>query len=152
MAALAQMRLSGKKRLLQELREQHALEQGSSQCLDEHQWQLLGALVRSLRSPSPSQPGSSVVARTFPVVSGLGRGRKGVRGEDGRSVQGLPKGSSACSNENCSESAFEIRAQMGSVIPGKRGPCHLKGLTIGRKNVYVTGLSCGSSRCFLARW
>ncbi|XP_059531950.1 evC complex member EVC isoform X2 [Myotis daubentonii] len=43
-AALAQMRLSGKKRLLQELREQHALEQGSSQCLDEHQWQLLGAL------------------------------------------------------------------------------------------------------------
>ncbi|XP_014393769.1 PREDICTED: LOW QUALITY PROTEIN: ellis-van Creveld syndrome protein [Myotis brandtii] len=43
-AVLAQMRLSGKKRLLQELREQHALEQGSSQCLDEHQWQLLGAL------------------------------------------------------------------------------------------------------------
>ncbi|CAK6433311.1 unnamed protein product [Pipistrellus nathusii] len=43
-ATLAQMRLSGKKRLLQELREQHALEQGSSQCLDEHQWQLLGAL------------------------------------------------------------------------------------------------------------
>ncbi|XP_007953962.1 ellis-van Creveld syndrome protein [Orycteropus afer afer] len=42
--ALAQMRLSGKKRLLLELREQHALEQGSSQCLDEHQWQLLRAL------------------------------------------------------------------------------------------------------------
>ncbi|KAM9237905.1 evC complex member EVC isoform 1-T1 [Dugong dugon] len=41
---LAQMRLSGKKSLLQELREQHALEQGSSQCLDEHQWQLLKAL------------------------------------------------------------------------------------------------------------
>ncbi|XP_059743333.1 evC complex member EVC isoform X4 [Bos taurus] len=41
---LAQMRLSGKKSLLQELREQHALEQGSSQCLDEHQWQLLRAL------------------------------------------------------------------------------------------------------------
>ncbi|XP_073093966.1 evC complex member EVC isoform X4 [Manis javanica] len=41
---LAQMRLSGKKSLLQELREQHALEQAPSQCLDEHQWQLLGAL------------------------------------------------------------------------------------------------------------
>ncbi|XP_064344241.1 evC complex member EVC isoform X3 [Camelus dromedarius] len=41
---LTQMRLSGKKTLLQELREQHALEQGSSQCLDEHQWQLLRAL------------------------------------------------------------------------------------------------------------
>ncbi|XP_043303659.1 ellis-van Creveld syndrome protein isoform X6 [Cervus canadensis] len=41
---LTQMRLSGKKGLLQELREQHALEQGSSQCLDEHQWQLLRAL------------------------------------------------------------------------------------------------------------
>ncbi|XP_058402690.1 evC complex member EVC isoform X2 [Diceros bicornis minor] len=41
---LTQMRLSGKRSLLQELREQHALEQGSSQCLDEHQWQLLRAL------------------------------------------------------------------------------------------------------------
>ncbi|XP_023375952.1 ellis-van Creveld syndrome protein, partial [Pteropus vampyrus] len=41
---LTQMRLAGKKSLLQELREQHALEQGSSQCLDEHQWQLLRAL------------------------------------------------------------------------------------------------------------
>lgn len=41
---LTQMRLAGKKNLLQELREQHALEQGSSQCLDEHQWQLLRAL------------------------------------------------------------------------------------------------------------
>ncbi|XP_037384996.1 evC complex member EVC isoform X2 [Talpa occidentalis] len=41
---LTQMRLSGKKGLLQELREQHALEEGSSQCLDEHQWQLLRAL------------------------------------------------------------------------------------------------------------
>ncbi|XP_013362294.1 PREDICTED: ellis-van Creveld syndrome protein isoform X2 [Chinchilla lanigera] len=44
LATLAQMRLSGKKRLLQELREQHALEQGASPCLDEHQWQLLKAL------------------------------------------------------------------------------------------------------------
>ncbi|XP_053421901.1 evC complex member EVC isoform X1 [Nycticebus coucang] len=44
LATLAQMRLSGKKRLLQELREQRALEQGSSQCLDERQWQLLKAL------------------------------------------------------------------------------------------------------------
>uniref|UniRef100_A0A8C3YLQ6 EvC ciliary complex subunit 1 n=1 Tax=Catagonus wagneri TaxID=51154 RepID=A0A8C3YLQ6_9CETA len=41
---LTRMRLSGRKGLLQELREQHALEQGSSQCLDEHQWQLLRAL------------------------------------------------------------------------------------------------------------
>ncbi|XP_058923434.1 evC complex member EVC isoform X2 [Kogia breviceps] len=41
---LTQMRLSGKKSLLQELREQHALEQDSSQCLDGHQWQLLRAL------------------------------------------------------------------------------------------------------------
>ncbi|XP_037685308.1 ellis-van Creveld syndrome protein isoform X5 [Choloepus didactylus] len=41
---LTRMRLSGKQSLLQELREQHALEQGSSQCLDEHQWQLLRAL------------------------------------------------------------------------------------------------------------
>ncbi|XP_060004512.1 evC complex member EVC isoform X3 [Lagenorhynchus albirostris] len=41
---LTQMRLSGKKSLLQELREQHALEQDSSQCLDEHQRQLLRAL------------------------------------------------------------------------------------------------------------
>ncbi|XP_032110065.1 ellis-van Creveld syndrome protein isoform X8 [Sapajus apella] len=44
LATLTQMRLSGKKRLLQELREQRVLEQGSSQCLDEHQWQLLRAL------------------------------------------------------------------------------------------------------------
>ncbi|XP_046279493.1 evC complex member EVC isoform X2 [Marmota monax] len=43
-ATLAQMRLSGKKSLLQELREQQALEQGSSHCRDEHQWQLLQAL------------------------------------------------------------------------------------------------------------
>ncbi|GAB1289602.1 Ellis-van Creveld syndrome protein homolog [Apodemus speciosus] len=41
---LAQMRLSGKKRLLQELHEQLALEQGVSPCLEEHQWQLLRAL------------------------------------------------------------------------------------------------------------
>lgn len=45
--ALAQMRLSGKKRLLQELHEQLALEQGVSPCLEEHQWQLLRALVRT---------------------------------------------------------------------------------------------------------
>ncbi|XP_021572422.1 ellis-van Creveld syndrome protein [Carlito syrichta] len=44
LATLVQMRLSGKKRLLQELREQCALEQGSSPCPDEHQWQLLKAL------------------------------------------------------------------------------------------------------------
>ncbi|KAM6220849.1 evC complex member EVC [Rhynchocyon petersi] len=41
---LVQMRLSGKRSLLQELREQHVLEQGSSQCLDKHQWQLMKAL------------------------------------------------------------------------------------------------------------
>ncbi|KAM4854728.1 evC complex member EVC isoform 2-T2 [Thomomys bottae] len=44
LAALTQMRLSGKKRLLQELREQLVLEQSLSQCLDEQQWQLLKAL------------------------------------------------------------------------------------------------------------
>uniref|UniRef100_A0A8D2B3P7 EvC ciliary complex subunit 1 n=1 Tax=Sciurus vulgaris TaxID=55149 RepID=A0A8D2B3P7_SCIVU len=44
MASLAQMRLSGKKNLLQELREQQALEQGSSHCRDGHRWQLLQAL------------------------------------------------------------------------------------------------------------
>ncbi|XP_039087970.1 ellis-van Creveld syndrome protein isoform X2 [Hyaena hyaena] len=44
LTALTHMRLSGKKGLLQELREQHALEQGSSPCLEEHQWQLLRAL------------------------------------------------------------------------------------------------------------
>ncbi|KAM7157418.1 evC complex member EVC isoform 2-T2 [Molossus nigricans] len=43
-ATLAQMRLSGKKGLLQELREQQALERGSALCLEEHQWQLLRAL------------------------------------------------------------------------------------------------------------
>lgn len=52
LAALAQMRLSGEKRLLQELREQHVLEQGSSPCLDEHQWQLLEALVSPARAPA----------------------------------------------------------------------------------------------------
>jgi ellis van creveld syndrome protein 1 len=49
------MRLSGKKRLLQELREQHALEQGASPCLDEHQWQLLKALVRWCHPAHPRQ-------------------------------------------------------------------------------------------------
>ncbi|XP_051056212.1 evC complex member EVC isoform X1 [Phodopus roborovskii] len=44
LTVLAHMRLSGKKRLLQELREQLALEQGASPCLEEHQWQLLRAL------------------------------------------------------------------------------------------------------------
>ncbi|XP_049637608.1 evC complex member EVC [Suncus etruscus] len=43
LAAVAQMRLSGKKNLVQELREQQALEQAAP-CLDEHQWQLLRAL------------------------------------------------------------------------------------------------------------
>ncbi|XP_062068848.1 evC complex member EVC isoform X1 [Lepus europaeus] len=43
-ATLTQMQLCGKRSLLQELREQHALEQASSQCLDAHQWQLLKAL------------------------------------------------------------------------------------------------------------
>lgn len=51
--ALAQMRLSGKKRLLQELHEQLALEQGVSPCLEEHQWQLLRALVRTQCSLCP---------------------------------------------------------------------------------------------------
>ncbi|XP_036083377.1 ellis-van Creveld syndrome protein isoform X3 [Rousettus aegyptiacus] len=53
-ATLTQMRLAGKKSLLQELREQHALEQGSSQCLDEHQWQLLSALRTLLEAATES--------------------------------------------------------------------------------------------------
>ena len=55
---LAQMRLSGKKRLLQELHEQLALEQGVSPCLEEHQWQLLRALVRTRCPPAPALPRS----------------------------------------------------------------------------------------------
>lgn len=57
--ALAQMRLSGKKRLLQELREQLALEQGASPCLEEHQWQLLRALVRTQCGSPQTLPGSA---------------------------------------------------------------------------------------------
>ncbi|NWS68110.1 EVC protein, partial [Crotophaga sulcirostris] len=44
MAALARMRLSRKKSLLQELREQHTLQKGSSPCPDEDQWQLQKAV------------------------------------------------------------------------------------------------------------
>ncbi|XP_054247574.1 evC complex member EVC [Indicator indicator] len=44
MAALARMRLSRKKSLLQELREQHTLQKGSSPCQDEDQWQLQKAV------------------------------------------------------------------------------------------------------------
>lgn len=59
--ALAQMRLSGKKRLLQELHEQLALEQGVSPCLEEYQWQLLRALVRTQYHPHTSrQPSPGV--------------------------------------------------------------------------------------------
>lgn len=45
MAVLARMRLSRKKSLLQELREQHTLQEGSSPCQDEDQWQLQKAVV-----------------------------------------------------------------------------------------------------------
>ncbi|XP_040411446.1 ellis-van Creveld syndrome protein isoform X2 [Cygnus olor] len=44
MAALACMRMSRKKSLLQELREQHILQKGSSHCQDEDQWQLQKAV------------------------------------------------------------------------------------------------------------
>ncbi|KAM6261259.1 evC complex member EVC isoform 2-T2 [Porphyrio hochstetteri] len=44
MAALACMRLCRKKSLLQELREQHTLQKGSSPCQDEDQWQLQKAV------------------------------------------------------------------------------------------------------------
>ncbi|XP_010185749.1 PREDICTED: ellis-van Creveld syndrome protein, partial [Mesitornis unicolor] len=44
MAALTRMRLSRKKSLLQELREQHTLQKGSSPCQDEDQWQLQKAV------------------------------------------------------------------------------------------------------------
>ncbi|XP_063257675.1 evC complex member EVC isoform X3 [Prinia subflava] len=43
-AALARMRLSRKRSSLQELREQHTLQQGSSPCQDEDQWQLQKAV------------------------------------------------------------------------------------------------------------
>jgi len=45
MAALARMRLSRKKSLLQELSVQHTLQKGSSPCQDEDQWQLQKAVV-----------------------------------------------------------------------------------------------------------
>ncbi|XP_051654490.1 evC complex member EVC isoform X5 [Manacus candei] len=48
MAALACMRLSRKKSLLQELSEQHTLQKGSSPCQDEDQWQLQKAVVRTV--------------------------------------------------------------------------------------------------------
>ncbi|XP_076192044.1 evC complex member EVC isoform X3 [Aptenodytes patagonicus] len=44
MAALVRMRMSRKKSLLQELREQHTLQKGSSPCQDEDQWQLQKAV------------------------------------------------------------------------------------------------------------
>uniref|UniRef100_A0A8C6YQ15 EvC ciliary complex subunit 1 n=1 Tax=Nothoprocta perdicaria TaxID=30464 RepID=A0A8C6YQ15_NOTPE len=44
MATLARMRMSRKKGLLQELREQHVLQKSSSHCHDEDQWQLLKAV------------------------------------------------------------------------------------------------------------
>lgn len=81
-AALTQMRLAGKKSLLQELREQHALEQGSSQCLDEHQWQLLSALVSPGAVPDGQclrkGPGSSAApkpsSRHTLLLQGGGKG------------------------------------------------------------------------------
>ncbi|KGL72902.1 Ellis-van Creveld syndrome protein, partial [Tinamus guttatus] len=44
MATLTHMRMSRKKGLLQELREQHVLQKSSSHCHDEDQWQLLKAV------------------------------------------------------------------------------------------------------------
>ncbi|NXA45655.1 EVC protein, partial [Nothocercus julius] len=44
MATLMHMRMSRKKGLLQELREQHVLQKSSSHCHDEDQWQLLKAV------------------------------------------------------------------------------------------------------------
>ncbi|XP_074848575.1 evC complex member EVC isoform X3 [Carettochelys insculpta] len=44
MAILTHMKMSQKKSLLQELREQHALQQSSSHCQDEHHWQLQKAM------------------------------------------------------------------------------------------------------------
>lgn len=81
-AALTQMRLAGKKSLLQELREQHALEQGSSQCLDEHQWQLLSALVspgavpdgRCLRKGPGSSAAPKPSSRHTLLLQGGGKG------------------------------------------------------------------------------
>ncbi|XP_073198636.1 evC complex member EVC isoform X2 [Lepidochelys kempii] len=44
MATLTHMKMSQKKSLLQELREQHTLQKSSSHCQDEHQWQLQKAM------------------------------------------------------------------------------------------------------------
>ncbi|XP_044873456.1 ellis-van Creveld syndrome protein isoform X1 [Mauremys mutica] len=44
MATLTHMKVSQKKSLLQELREQHTLQKSSSHCQDEHQWQLQNAM------------------------------------------------------------------------------------------------------------
>uniref|UniRef100_A0A8C3FJE3 EvC ciliary complex subunit 1 n=1 Tax=Chrysemys picta bellii TaxID=8478 RepID=A0A8C3FJE3_CHRPI len=44
MATLTHMKMSQKKSLLQELREQHTLQKSSSHCQDEHQWQLQNAM------------------------------------------------------------------------------------------------------------
>ncbi|NXF72681.1 EVC protein, partial [Sclerurus mexicanus] len=49
MAALARMRLSRKKSLLQELSEQHTLQKGCSPCQDEDQWQLQKAVESHIR-------------------------------------------------------------------------------------------------------
>ncbi|NXR27989.1 EVC protein, partial [Cinclus mexicanus] len=49
MAALVCMRLSRKKSSLQELREQHTLQKGSSLCQDEDQWQLQKAVESHIR-------------------------------------------------------------------------------------------------------
>lgn len=99
MATLTQMRLAGKRSLLQELREQHALEQGSSQCLDEHQWQLLRALVSVPCSP--------------PLVPARPRPRRPHC--DGMGTVAALRGSSVCWSENYAEDARDPGAELGPV-------------------------------------
>lgn len=75
MAALACMRLSRKKSSLQELREQHTLQKGSSLCQDEDQWQLQKAVVGTVsqcpRGLSP-EPSHTVI---FVIRSSHGRSK-----------------------------------------------------------------------------
>ncbi|OXB56277.1 hypothetical protein ASZ78_011428 [Callipepla squamata] len=59
MAALTRMRMSRKKSLLQELREQHILQKSSSACQDEDQWQLQKAVEKLVEAAVESVYGTS---------------------------------------------------------------------------------------------
>lgn len=121
---LTQMRLSGKKSLLQELREQQALEQDSSQCLDEHQWQLLRALVRLRVSPLPRRQECCFLSLQVPARFSQNSNPAPA------SLWGQDNGSPPCSGAprmpkvsgvryNYTKNAREIRARIGTVVIGR---------------------------------